>query len=93
MTMLVRVMALPVVIVVAVVLAVARCTRAVWSARYAWSSSMACRHCRSTIALVRSWRCGCGFTYVGSILRQCPVCFARPVMVRCEQCGMTWRVR
>jgi hypothetical protein len=78
---------------VAILIGFGRAVRTVWSWRYAWASRMQCRHCHTEIALVRGWQCGCGFTYVGSVLRLCPVCFRRPLMVRCEQCGMTWRIR
>ena len=61
--------------------------------RYAWSNQMRCRHCRKLIALVRGWRCKCGFTYVGSVLQLCPVCGTRPRMVRCDNCGLTWTIR
>ncbi len=61
--------------------------------RYAWSSQMRCRYCRRVIELVRAWRCKCGFTYIGSVLRLCPVCRTRPRIVRCDGCGMTWTIR
>jgi hypothetical protein len=89
MSLLIRVLAFPVVVALGLLKAI----RALRSARYAWASSLTCRHCGSSIALVRAWRCSCGFTYVGSVLRQCPVCSARPVMARCDQCGMTRKIR
>jgi len=85
----IRIVALPVTIVAAVLRALAR----VWSCRYAWSNQMRCRYCHAVITLVRAWRCGCGFTYVGSVLRVCPICGMRPRVVRCEGCGLTWKVR
>jgi hypothetical protein len=84
-----RALAFPTVVIVAMV----RLTRELWRSRYALRSSMICRNCHGEIQLVRGWRCSCGFTYVGSVLRQCPACFARPVMVRCEHCALTWRIR
>jgi hypothetical protein len=83
---LVKVLALPTTMVV-------RVFGAIWSSRYALRSQMRCRYCGSHIKLVRAWRCSCGFTYVGSVLRSCRICGSRPVIVRCEDCGLTWRVR
>jgi hypothetical protein len=45
------------------------------------------------VALVRAWKCNCGFTYVGSLLQACPICGTRPVVVRCDSCGVTWKIR
>jgi hypothetical protein len=84
----VYILAFPTVVIVATV----RFARELWRSRYALSSSISCRSCGGTIQLVRGWRCSCGFTYVGSVLRQCPVCLTRPVMVRCEHCALTWRI-
>lgn len=67
--------------------------RALYACRYAWSRAMRCRQCGSAIALVRAWRCHCGFTYVGSVLQTCPICGSRPVLVRCDSCGVTWQIR
>ena len=55
----------------------------------AYTSSMACPNCDATISLVGVWRCHCGFTYQGHLLRVCPVCASLPRMVRCFECGVT----
>ena len=41
-----------------------------------------CRNCGSAISLVGIWRCKCGYTYKGHLLRTCPVCSALPRMTR-----------
>lgn len=48
-----------------------------------------CRNCGSAISLVGMWRCRCGYTYKGHLLRPCPVCGSVPQMARCFQCGIT----
>lgn len=85
--LLVKALAAPTALAVATV-------KAAWSARHALSSHVRCRWCGADIKLVRAWRCSaCGFTYVGSALRACRVCGSRPLVVRCDQCGLTWKVR
>jgi len=46
-------------------------------------------NCGETVSLVGLWRCGCGYTYKGHLLRVCPVCKGLPRMVRCFSCGIT----
>lgn len=65
----------------------------VWRARYALSTWVWCFHCDHEISLVGGWRCHCGYTYTGSVLRLCPVCHTRPVFVRCPGCGVTRKIR
>lgn len=48
-----------------------------------------CRNCGATISLVGIWRCRCGYTYKGRLLRSCPVCDVLPRMARCFGCGVT----
>jgi hypothetical protein len=48
-----------------------------------------CRNCGSPISLVGIWKCRCGYTYKGHLLRACPVCDSLPRMARCFQCGVT----
>lgn len=48
-----------------------------------------CRNCGAAISLVGIWKCRCGYTYKGHLLRPCPVCDALPSMARCFQCGIT----
>ncbi len=48
--------------------------------------------CGQQIALVGSWRCGCGFTYRGHLLGACPVCGRMAAMVRCYNCGLTTKL-
>lgn len=55
----------------------------------AYRHEIVCRNCNSAISLVGIWRCRCGYTYRGHLMRSCPVCDAMPRMVRCFQCGTT----
>jgi hypothetical protein len=48
-----------------------------------------CRNCGAPISLVGLWKCRCGYTYKGHLLRACPVCNSLPRMARCFQCGVT----
>lgn len=48
--------------------------------------------CGATVSLVGMWRCGCGFTYRGHLLRACPVCGSLPRMVRCYRCRVTLKL-
>src|SRR5579872_7301759 len=48
--------------------------------------------CGEEVALVGLWRCSCGFTYRGHLLRVCPICFSLPAMVRCYECGLTTKL-
>ena len=57
--------------------------------RMSYEIKLVCRNCHSTISLVGIWRCGCGYTYRGHVLRICPVCDGWPRMVRCYECGVT----
>ena len=57
--------------------------------RIAYAPSLICRNCGETIWLVGIWRCGCGYTYKGHVLRECPVCGSLPRMARCYGCGVT----
>jgi hypothetical protein len=52
-----------------------------------------CMTCGAEISLVGMWRCGCGFTYRGHLLRYCPVCGAFPNMIRCYRCDATEAIR
>ena len=58
-----------------------------WSTAY--RHEIPCRNCRNAISLVGIWRCKCGYTYKGHLLRACPVCDAVPRMARCFRCGTT----
>src|SRR5262245_49605259 len=60
--------------------------------RWAYTPSLPCGTCGETVSLVGMWRCVCGFTYQGHVLRVCPVCNACPRMVRCFACGATERL-
>jgi hypothetical protein len=55
----------------------------------AYRHEIPCRNCGDPISLVGIWRCQCGYTYQGHLLRSCPVCDALPRMARCFQCGVT----
>lgn len=48
--------------------------------------------CGSEVSLVGLWRCHCGFTYRGHLVRPCPVDGTIPVMVRCYRCGVTTKL-
>jgi hypothetical protein len=57
--------------------------------RLSYTPRIICRNCGEAISLVGIWRCGCGYTYRGHLLRKCLVCRSLPRMVRCHQCGVT----
>ena len=69
--------------------ALVRAVRRVRYWRVAYAPSLPCGHCGEPIFLVGEWRCGCGHTYRGHVLRECPVCGSLPRMVRCFRCGLT----
>jgi hypothetical protein len=48
--------------------------------------------CGSQVSLVGIWKCSCGFTYRGHLLRTCPVCNSIPVVVRCYRCNVTTKL-
>lgn len=48
--------------------------------------------CGAEVSLVGLWRCSCGFTYRGHLLRICPVCGTIPCVVRCYRCGVTTKL-
>src|SRR5213080_3977873 len=51
-----------------------------WTVAYA--PRIPCLNCHAPISLVGIWRCGCGYTYRGHLLRHCSVCGSLPRMVR-----------
>jgi hypothetical protein len=57
--------------------------------RVSYSTRIVCRNCLKPISLVGMWRCGCGYTYRGHLLRFCPICASIPRMVRCHNCQTT----
>lgn len=59
--------------------------------RLAMQAEILCE-CGVPISLVGLWRCSCGFTYRGHLLRQCPVCDTIPCVVRCYRCGVTTKL-
>lgn len=59
--------------------------------RLAMQAEIICE-CGVPISLVGLWRCSCGFTYRGHLLRQCPVCDTIPCVVRCYRCGVTTKL-
>ncbi len=61
--------------------------------RMAIQPTLACRTCGGIISLVGMWKCGCGYTSEGHVLRDCPVCGSIPAMIRCYRCGATEPVR
>jgi len=60
--------------------------------RTAYAGQIPCRHCGAAISLVNLWRCPCGFTAAGHLLRECRNCGSLPRMVRCYECGATERL-
>ena len=48
--------------------------------------------CGREVSLVGMWRCSCGFTYRGLLMRICTVCGRLPSMVRCYGCGATTKL-
>jgi hypothetical protein len=59
--------------------------------RLAMVPEMLCE-CGATVSLVGYWRCSCGFTYRGHLLRACPVCGSIPCVARCYRCGVTTKL-
>src|SRR5262245_2927595 len=57
--------------------------------RTAYTPHIPCRSCGARISLVGMWRCGCGYTYKGHLLRHCPLCHSLPRVVRCMDCGIS----
>jgi len=55
----------------------------------AYTPAIPCRTCGVKISLVGIWRCGCGYTYRGHLLRHCPLCGSLGRVVRCVSCGIT----
>jgi len=60
--------------------------------RIAIRPTLPCRTCGGEIHLVGMWKCGCGYTYQGHVLRYC-ICGSFPAMIRCYRCGATEPVR
>ncbi len=56
--------------------------------RIARAEAVACE-CGADIELEGLWRCRCGFTYRGHLLRPCPICGMVPRVVRCHTCTVT----
>jgi len=53
------------------------------------TSSVDCSNCGNPVSLTGNWRCECGFTYSGHLMRPCPVCQRVPRIVRCYRCQAT----
>ena len=53
--------------------------------------AIACE-CGSGLSLVGFWKCSCGFSYRGHLLRVCSVCGTIPCVVRCYRCGVTTKL-
>jgi hypothetical protein len=56
------------------------------------SPSIRCISCHSEVVLLGIWRCQCGFTYQGHLMRPCPVCNRVPRVVRCLRCSVTTKL-
>jgi len=48
--------------------------------------------CGTEVSLVGFWKCSCGFTYKGHLVRACPVCETVPCVIRCYACGVTTKL-
>jgi hypothetical protein len=48
--------------------------------------------CGAELSLVGLWRCSCGFTYRGHLLKVCPACGSLPCVIRCYHCGITTKL-
>lgn len=59
--------------------------------RIATAAGMQCE-CGAWLSLVGLWKCSCGFTYRGHLLRRCPVCDSVPCVIRCFRCGVTTKL-
>lgn len=59
--------------------------------RLAMEPAITCE-CGQPVALVGFWRCSCGYTYAGHLLRACPVCHTIPCVVRCYACQRTTKL-
>jgi hypothetical protein len=59
--------------------------------RLAMEPAFECK-CGSPVSLVGQWKCSCGFTYRGHLLRPCPVCESIPCVARCYRCGVTTKL-
>lgn len=59
--------------------------------RLAVAPGMLCE-CGVWLSLVGLWKCSCGFTFRGHLLRRCPVCGTVPCVIRCFRCGVTTKL-
>lgn len=75
------------------IMALVRAVRAARLLRLAMQPAVTCRTCGRQIALLGMWRCGCGYSYQGHLLRSCPVCKTVPQVARCYRCNTTQKVR
>jgi len=56
------------------------------------TTSLVCSNCEQSVPLVGMWRCECGFTYKGHLMRPCPICHRVPKVARCFNCGITMQL-
>lgn len=75
------------------IVAIVRAVRGMRLLRAAMRPTLPCRTCGDPIALLGMWRCHCGYSYQGHLLRICPVCQTLPQVVRCYRCNTTQKVR
>jgi len=73
------------------ILALRRAWRKYCFLRVASTARLWCE-CGAELSLVGIWRCSCGFTYRGHLLKICPVCGSLPCVVRCYRCGITTKL-
>ena len=57
--------------------------------KMAYTPYVPCHNCGARISLVGLFRCSCGYTYRGHVLRPCPVCHSLPRLLRCVYCTVT----
>jgi hypothetical protein len=72
---------------------VIRFVRHIMFLRLVIQPTLPCKTCGDIIHLLGMWRCGCGATVEGHLLRTCAVCHSFPSMIRCHRCGATQAVR
>lgn len=54
---------------------------------------LVCSFCGTSIELMISWKCSCGFTHPGNYYGRCPRCLGHPECIDCPACWSTMDVR
>lgn len=66
--------------------------RGLRSLHHAQITSIQCSNCNYHISLVGIWKCACGYTYRGHVMRCCPQCSRTANLVRCLRCQVTYKL-